>query len=89
MASRSGVAPGWGPGRANGRRWGLPLTANGDFLLSLDIRAIYRHMAAPVDSVMIELGQGPFGPMASGMPGMQMPDVGKVLEETDKSIGTL
>jgi len=27
--------------------------------------------------------------MASGMPGMQMPDVGKVLEETDKSIGTL
>lgn len=38
MASRSGVAPGWGPGRINGRRWGLPLTANGDFLLSLDRR---------------------------------------------------
>lgn len=26
-------------------------------------RVAYRHMAASVDSVMVELGQGPFGPM--------------------------
>lgn len=32
------------------------------------------------------LGQGPFGPMASGMPGMQMPDAGKLMDETDKGL---
>lgn len=52
-------------------------------------RTTYRHMAASVDSVMVELGQGPFGPMPGAMPGMQLPDVSKLLDETDKGLETL
>lgn len=50
-------------------------------------RAIYRHMAATVDGVTVELGQGPYGPGV--MPGMQMPDVGKLMDETDKGLEAL
>lgn len=49
-------------------------------------RTIYRHLAATVDGVMLELGQGPFGPMGGGMPGLQIPDVSKLMDETDKGL---
>ncbi len=49
-------------------------------------RTIYRHLAATVDGVMVELGQGPFGPMSGGMPGIQMPDATKLMDETDKGL---
>lgn len=53
-------------------------------------RITYRHMAASVDSVMVELGQGPFGPMGGGMPGvMQTPDITKLLDDTEKGLETL
>jgi hypothetical protein len=53
-------------------------------------RTIYRHMAASVDSVMVELGQGPFGPMGAGMPGVQVPpDIGRLLADTDKGLESL
>jgi len=51
-------------------------------------RTIYRHLSTSAHSVMVELGQGPFGPMPSGM-GMQMPDVGKLLSETDRELSSL
>ena len=46
-------------------------------------------MAATVDGAMAELGFGPFGPMMSGMPGMQLPDTSKALGATDSEIGNL
>lgn len=49
-------------------------------------RLIYRHMAATVDGASAELGMGPFGPMMSGMPGMQMPDTSKFLATTDQEL---
>ena len=52
-------------------------------------RTVYRHMAASVDSVMVELQQGAFGPMGPGMPGMQVPDVTKLLDETEKGLESL
>ena len=51
-------------------------------------RIIYRHMATTVTSVFVELGQGPYGPMG-GMPGMQMPDTAKLLDQTDAKLGEL
>ena len=62
-------------------------TDNADVLRRF--RIAYRHMAAAVDSVFVELGQGPFGPMAGGMPGMQMPDVSKLLADTEQGVDTL
>lgn len=49
-------------------------------------RVIYRHMAATVDGAAVELGFGPFGPMMSGMPGMQMPDTSRFLATTDQEL---
>lgn len=51
-------------------------------------RVIYRHMSATVDGASTELGFGPYGPMG-GMPGMQMPDVGKFLSTTDQELERL
>ena len=51
-------------------------------------RIIYRHLSTSVNSVFVELGQGPYGPMG-GMPGVQMPDSGKLLEQTDTDLGKL
>jgi hypothetical protein len=50
-------------------------------------RTIYRHLAASVDGALADLGAGPFGPMA--MPGMQVPDVAKLLERTEGELGNL
>jgi hypothetical protein len=52
-------------------------------------RVIYRHMAATVDGAAAELGIGPFGPMMSGMPGMQMPDATKFLAGTEQELDAL
>lgn len=50
-------------------------------------RLIYRHMSTTVNSVFVELGQGPYGPMA--VPGMSVPDTGKLLEQTDSQLSDL
>ena len=52
-------------------------------------RVIYRHMAATVDGAAAELGMGPFGPMMSGPPGMQMPDTAKFLSSTEQELTEL
>lgn len=51
-------------------------------------RVIYRHMSASVNGLMLELGQGPYGPMGP-MPGMQMPDAAKLMAETDAKLSDL
>ena len=51
-------------------------------------RLIYRHMATTVDGVLMELGQGPYGPIGP-MGGMPMPDTGKLLDETDRGLESL
>ncbi len=63
--------------------------ASGDAETLRRFRVIYRHLAATVDGVMVELGQGPFGPMAGGMPGMPMPDASKLMDDTDKGLESL
>jgi hypothetical protein len=60
---------------------------NLDFLRRF--RLVYRHLVATVDGTATELGFGPYGPMPMEMPGMRTPDIGKLLEETDKELGTL
>jgi hypothetical protein len=62
-------------------------TDNLDFLRRF--RIAYRHLVATVDGAAAELGFGPFGPMPMEMPGMRAPDVGRLLAETEKDIGTL
>jgi hypothetical protein len=52
-------------------------------------RVMYRHMAATVDGAAAELGFGPFGPMTSAMPGMQMPDTTKFLTATEQELDAL
>jgi hypothetical protein len=46
-------------------------------------RIVYRHLATSVHSVMVELGQGAYGPVGPGFP---MPDPAKLLTETEKEL---
>ena len=46
-------------------------------------------MAATVDGASAELGIGLFGPMMSGMPGMQLPDTTRFLTPTEQGLDAL
>ena len=61
-------------------------TDNLDFLRRF--RVVYRHLLATVDGTATELGFGPFGPMPMEMTGMR-PNVGQLLESTEKDLGEL
>lgn len=61
--------------------------SSGDAETLRRFRVIYRHMSATINSVMVEIGQGPYGPMGPGMP--QVPDPATLMDETDKGLESL